>query len=180
VRAASRVARVIVAVVVLVVSVSWLLRHWRPPRSAGERRLTVVPPLDEPPPAEPEPAEPAATELAEPEPAAEPELAGEPEQPTGPAGTVTEQLPPGLPPAGADDDLQRIRGVGPAIESVLHGLGVRTYRQLATLGEADQDRLRVALRDARLRAPADWRSQARELHRVKYGEDLPAGSPGLT
>ena len=71
------------------------------------------------------------------------------------------------------DDLRRIRGVGPAIESTLHSLGVRSYRQLATLDEAGRDRLRDAVHDRWHRLEReDWIGQARQLHREKYGEEV--------
>jgi predicted flap endonuclease-1-like 5' DNA nuclease len=72
-----------------------------------------------------------------------------------------------------EDDLRRIRGVGPAIESALHGLGIRSYRQLVTLDDAGLDRVRDALRDFRQRIEReDWIGQARRLHREKYGEEV--------
>jgi len=87
-------------------------------------------------------------------------------------------VPPREPASGAGhddertDDLRRIRGVGPAIESVLHSLGIRSYRQLLMLDEAGLDRVRDALRDFRQRIEReDWIGQARRLHREKYGEE---------
>jgi predicted flap endonuclease-1-like 5' DNA nuclease len=68
-----------------------------------------------------------------------------------------------LPPAEGDD-LKRIKGVGPKVETILHGLGVTTFAQVAAWDEAEVDRI-----DARLGAFAgrirrdDWRAQARLL-----------------
>jgi predicted flap endonuclease-1-like 5' DNA nuclease len=115
-----------------------------------------------------------------PGPAADPD----PDPPPPPAAAAAAPLPSAapLPPpepasgtghdAEQTDDLQRIRGVGPAIESVLHGLGIRSYRQLVALDEAGLDRVRDALRDFRQRIEReDWIGQSRRLHREKYGEE---------
>jgi predicted flap endonuclease-1-like 5' DNA nuclease len=70
------------------------------------------------------------------------------------------------------DDLRAIRGIGPATESALHELGIRTFRQLASLDAAGREKLRIALKDTRQRIEReDWVRQAAELHRAKYGED---------
>jgi predicted flap endonuclease-1-like 5' DNA nuclease len=65
--------------------------------------------------------------------------------------------------AGARDDLQRVEGIGPAIEAALTAAGVTTYARLA---DADEATLTHALRDAGLRfAPSlvTWSRQARLL-----------------
>src|SRR6266566_2736015 len=107
VRPASRVVR-LTALLAVALSVGWLLlrRHVRPAPA-----LRVVP--DGPPGPLP-PRTPVDPTVVEPRAAVADALAAE----------------------ERTDDLRRIRGVGPAIESALHGLGVRSYRQLATLDEA--------------------------------------------
>jgi len=73
--------------------------------------------------------------------------------------------------AGEPDDLKLIVGVGPVLERMLHSLGVATFRQIARWTERD-----IAEFDARLpefpgRIVRDqWVTQARALHRSKYGE----------
>jgi predicted flap endonuclease-1-like 5' DNA nuclease len=129
-------------------SVGWLLLRRRTRRGP---RLQLVPDL----PAEPRRPEPVAS-------------LGRPVHDTGegaiaPAAVVEQEH---------EDDLRRIRGVGPAIESTLHGLGIRSYRQLVTLDAAGLDRVRDALRDPQRIERGDWLGQARRLHREKYGEEV--------
>jgi predicted flap endonuclease-1-like 5' DNA nuclease len=93
----------------------------------------------------------------------------------GPAETLPAPaaVPDALPAEERTDDLRRIRGVGPTIESALHGLGVRSYRQLATLDEDGLERVRDAVRDRWQRIEReDWIGQARQLHQEKYGEEV--------
>jgi predicted flap endonuclease-1-like 5' DNA nuclease len=69
------------------------------------------------------------------------------------------------------DNLRAIRGIGPSIERILHGLEITTYRQVAQLEGDELERVRAGLQDFRARVEReDWRGQARELHREKYGE----------
>jgi predicted flap endonuclease-1-like 5' DNA nuclease len=71
-----------------------------------------------------------------------------------------------------EDDLRRIRGVGPATEAMLHELGIRSYEQLAGLDADGRERVRVAVKDTMHRIEReDWAGQATELHRAKYGKD---------
>ena len=73
----------------------------------------------------------------------------------------------------AVDNLRALRGIGPSTESLLHELGITTYRQLAALEGDELERVRAALPDFRTRIEReDWVGQARELHREKYGETL--------
>ena len=73
--------------------------------------------------------------------------------------------PPAPPSAPAsDDDLTRIKGLGPKIAALLQGLGVSSFAQIATWDDAEIDRV-----DAQLGAFAgrirrdDWVEQARLL-----------------
>ncbi len=59
------------------------------------------------------------------------------------------------------DDLKIIEGIGPKIAALLQSQGIHTFRNLA---DADVERLRQILADARLSAladPASWPQQAR-------------------
>jgi len=73
--------------------------------------------------------------------------------------------------SGEPDDLKLIVGVGPVLERMLHILGVTRFRHIAQWTERD-----VADFDAKLpefpgRIVRDqWVTQARALHRSKYGE----------
>ena len=76
---------------------------------------------------------------------------------------------------GADeeaDDLQAIKGVGPAIEKTLNRLGIYRYGQIADLSEAEIDRVAGELRGFRTRIyREDWIGQARQLESAKSGVD---------
>ncbi len=68
----------------------------------------------------------------------------------------------GNPPAG--DNLQAIKGVGPAIEKTLHELGIFRFSQIAQMSEYDIDRVAQRLKGFRSRIyREDWIGQAREL-----------------
>ena len=65
---------------------------------------------------------------------------------------------------GDRDDLQRIRGVGPAIEKTLNELGIFRFEQIADMGEYDIDRIARRLKGFHSRVyREDWIGQAREL-----------------
>lgn len=69
-------------------------------------------------------------------------------------------------PEAADgrDDLQRIKGVGPAIEKTLNELGIFSFRQIADMSEYDIDRVARKLKGFHSRIyREDWIGQAREL-----------------
>lgn len=62
------------------------------------------------------------------------------------------------------DDLQQIRGVGPAIEKTLNELGIYRYQQIASMSEYDIDRIARRLKGFHSRIyREDWIGQAREL-----------------
>ncbi len=64
----------------------------------------------------------------------------------------------------ARDDLQAIKGVGPAIEKTLHELGVVRYSQIAEMSEYDINRVAERLKGFRSRIyREDWIGQARDL-----------------
>jgi predicted flap endonuclease-1-like 5' DNA nuclease len=106
-------------------------------------------------------------------------------EPAGPAHSV-----PGAPDVAAAtavlghaialDDLKVVDGVGPKIESLCHGIGIRTWFDLST---TEVSLLRTMLADAgpRLRAhdPTTWPQQARLLAEGRWAEfkSLNAGEP---
>ncbi len=64
----------------------------------------------------------------------------------------------------AGDDLQQIKGVGPAIEKTLNELGIFRFEQIAGISEYDIDRIAGRLRGLRSRIyREDWIGQARAL-----------------
>ncbi|HWM27393.1 MAG TPA: hypothetical protein VNQ14_02965 [Woeseiaceae bacterium] len=63
------------------------------------------------------------------------------------------------------DDLQQIKGVGPAIERTLHDLGIFRFDQIAKISEYDINRIAERLKGFRSRIyREDWIGQARTLH----------------
>lgn len=69
------------------------------------------------------------------------------------------------------DDLKKIAGVGPVLERTLNGLGVRTYRQIASWNETEIQRVADRLEGFHDRIRRDdWVGQARRLHLEAYGE----------
>ncbi len=73
--------------------------------------------------------------------------------------------------SGEPDDLKMIVGVGPVLERMLHSLGVTTFRQIAHWTERDIAEFDAKLPEFPGRIVRDqWVTQARALHRSKYGE----------
>ena len=67
-----------------------------------------------------------------------------------------------------NDDLQQIKGVGPAIEKTLNELGIFSYNQIAEMSEYEIDRVAQRLKGFRSRIyRQDWIGQARDLHYQK-------------
>lgn len=64
-------------------------------------------------------------------------------------------------PLSTGDDLTRIKGVGPKVEKLLHGLGITSFAQIAAWDEAEVDRIDAQLGSfaGRIRRD-DWRAQA--------------------
>lgn len=72
-----------------------------------------------------------------------------------------------------NDDLQQIKGIGPAIEKKLNDLGVCRFNQIAEMNEYEIDRVAQQLKGFRSRIyREDWLGQARDLHYKKY-KNLP-------
>ena len=73
--------------------------------------------------------------------------------------------------ADSSDDLQQIRGVGPAIEKTLNDLGIHRFNQIAEMSEYDIDRVAQHLRGFRSRIyREDWIGQARMLQHQKTSD----------
>lgn len=71
------------------------------------------------------------------------------------------------------DDLKRIHGIGPKLESTLYGMGYRTYRQIANWSDEDIGRVEDHLGDFADRIKRDdWIGQARRLTRETNGVDI--------
>ena len=71
---------------------------------------------------------------------------------------------------GSRDELQAIKGVGPAIEKTLNEMGIFSYQQIAEMSEYDIDRIARRLKGFRSRIyREDWIGQARELRDQKQG-----------
>lgn len=69
------------------------------------------------------------------------------------------------------DDLQQIKGIGPAIEKTLHEIGIFRFDQIAEMNEYDIDRIAQRLKGFRSRIyREDWIGQARTLHDRLGGE----------
>ena len=62
------------------------------------------------------------------------------------------------------DDLQRIKGIGPAIEKTLNEMGISRFHQIASMSEYDINRVAERLKGFHSRIHReDWIGQAREL-----------------
>jgi predicted flap endonuclease-1-like 5' DNA nuclease len=66
--------------------------------------------------------------------------------------------------AAGGDDLTRIKGLGPKVAALLHGLGVTSFAQIAAWDEAEIDRIdgQLGTFTGRIRRD-DWQTQARLL-----------------
>jgi predicted flap endonuclease-1-like 5' DNA nuclease len=99
----------------------------------------------------------ATSEVADAQPGAD--IAGSPPVPAPGAPAV-----PAVPATGAGDDLRRIKGVGPKLVTLLNGLGVTSYAQIAGWSDADIDRIDPQLGAFAGRIRRDnWVEQARLL-----------------
>lgn len=67
-------------------------------------------------------------------------------------------------PPPRKDDLQRIRGIGPALERKLNEMGVQSFAQIASWTEAEIDTFEAKLAKVQRRVRRDeWVAQAKEL-----------------
>ncbi len=78
----------------------------------------------------------------------------------------------GAPAERPVDDLKRISGIGPTIETQLAGIGVTTFRQIANFTAADVETVNGAIQVFQGRIEREeWIAQAARLHREDYGDD---------
>jgi NADH-quinone oxidoreductase subunit E len=75
----------------------------------------------------------------------------------------TESAPKGR----GNDDLKRISGIGPKLEQVLNGKGIRRFADIAALSEADVARLDAEFGLSGRIARDDWVGQAKALVKEK-------------
>lgn len=72
--------------------------------------------------------------------------------------------------ASVDDDLKRIRGIGPVIERLLKEMGITSFRQIARFEKDDIPYVAAALDAFPDRIERDgWMSSAARLHEEMYG-----------
>jgi len=76
------------------------------------------------------------------------------------------------PPAGSPDDLKLISGIGPTLEKKLTACGVVSFRDLATLSDADIERIEAVIKFAGRIRREDWIGQAKAHYLQKYGQPL--------
>jgi predicted flap endonuclease-1-like 5' DNA nuclease len=81
-------------------------------------------------------------------------------------------VPPSPPPAKpVRDDLQQIRGIGPAVERTLHRAGIYRYAEIASWTREDILVMGEKLPRFKDRIVKDrWTAAARRLHIAKYGK----------
>lgn len=69
------------------------------------------------------------------------------------------------------DDLKKVEGIGPKIEQILHGSGIRTFAQLAQTEPAHiMELLRAAGPQFQIHDPGTWPDQARLASQGKWDE----------
>jgi predicted flap endonuclease-1-like 5' DNA nuclease len=130
------------------------------------------------PAAEPAPPEPPAatttTSAVAPEPpiAVELPITVEPPAVAPPPPPAPKAAPNVEPIAGSPDDLKRINGIGPALEKKLNACGVASFRDLATLSDADIERIEAVIKFAGRIRRENWIEQAKAHYLQKYGEPL--------
>lgn len=90
-----------------------------------------------------------------------------------PVASVSAPEPKPEPQPGAaneEDDLKRIRGIGPAFERALKALGIRRYAQIAALRPKEIEAIAKQIRTSAERIRKDgWVERARELARGGNG-----------
>lgn len=117
-------------------------------------------------------AQPAAAQTYSPPPPVATATAEQPAAPPAPAAEAivepSPQIPePPIPVAPAttpDDDLTRIKGLGPKLAALLQSLGITRFEQIAAWSDADVDRIDAQLGNFQGRIRRDnWIEQARFL-----------------
>ncbi|MGY6535962.1 MAG: NADH:ubiquinone oxidoreductase [Pararhodobacter sp.] len=129
------------------------------PRASGAPGASSGVPSPAAPPAPAAAPEPVASTAVAPEPAPEPAPAAAPPQDSG-----TRPMALAAARGGAPDDLQKIKGVGPKLETLLHSLGIYHFDQIAAWNEAELAWVDSHLEGFYGRASRDeWVPQARIL-----------------
>jgi NADH-quinone oxidoreductase subunit E len=72
----------------------------------------------------------------------------------------------------ADDDLKKVRGIGPKTEQLLKEMGITSYRQIAGLRDDDIVYLAAAVDAFPGRIRKDWIGSAAAAYRKKYRQPL--------
>ncbi|HYQ93121.1 MAG TPA: hypothetical protein VES89_13855 [Candidatus Competibacteraceae bacterium] len=85
---------------------------------------------------------------------------------------ATETAIPSKAPVTEPDDLTLISGIGITTAQKLQAAGIFSYRQLATLGGEEIERLEATIKRPGRIHRDQWIEQARELHLQKYQEKL--------
>ncbi len=85
-----------------------------------------------------------------------------------PSPVALEPTPVSEPP----DDLKLINGIGPALEKKLNACGVASFRDLATLSDADIKRIEAVIKFTGRIHREDWIGQAKAHYLLRYGEPL--------
>lgn len=83
-----------------------------------------------------------------------------------PSAPIAEEKPAALegPEGGTADDLKKIKGVGPKLEQVLHGMGYYHFHQIAAWGDKEVAWVDENLEGFKGRVSRDnWVAQAKEL-----------------
>jgi predicted flap endonuclease-1-like 5' DNA nuclease len=77
-----------------------------------------------------------------------------------------------------NDNLEEIHGIGPKLATLLHGLGVHTFKQIALWSEADIDQVDAKLEEFKGRIRREgWVESAKACHWRKYREALGGYTP---
>ena len=81
---------------------------------------------------------------------------------------ASEAVPPAAPASEPvmgypEDDLTRIKGIGPVLKGVLNDLGITSFRQIAAFTEADIQRVNEAINFPGRIEREDWVGQARDI-----------------
>lgn len=84
----------------------------------------------------------------------------------------------GLASAADKDELQRIKGIGPFIESKLHALDIYTFHQISRFTPEDEEKVNLAIEFFPGRIHRDgWARQAKDLHEAKQRGELTSTTP---
>lgn len=77
--------------------------------------------------------------------------------------TRPEPPPTASSPQTGEDDLTRIKGIGPTIQRRLNEVGIHTFRRIADWSDADVERIGKKISFPHRIEREDWRGQAQEI-----------------